>query len=1519
MKKNLLRFGLLLMVLLVSSVTKAGDFKDFKLDLTNGNLLTADEISQQSNFSFGITVADDGSITRVAADAAGTNAILSGNYQSKEHGWTNFKATMPVNGPVKISMGTCQWGGDVTVKDASGTTITTMNTNNGACFHNDKTNNIVSCLYKGTEATTLTVEGGKYTPYFAVEAVDPADLISDITFTYSLGDAAAEGIVPTAEKVEIGASYTIPTNKSLYLAGSTLTGWTDGSNIYKIGESITAPNENVTLTPVFTKNTKTLAARTAPVELLYYLGKLNGAPVINYQGQKGILVTQTIVDGETIDVKIDLDGTSGKINNSRNDKWAQVNSGSIFNVPSCKGAKIELEAYNAITTTTIDGQKDYTSGKTICQTMASTSENVAIVIGDGSYYSYVKITLPVVETAKSYTNEVASVVWPFNNATDYATNYTQTPDKAFSLINVNVGDMTVSTKASSVTLDSEGKGMVMTQVTPTTNTKAVEWSIKPNKGLTFTPTSVSAYTNRFGTDAKDCVTVTAKLADGTTVNLGTFTAQRDSKAQADDKYGQESNFTDHFDITLTADQQAKLTSTDCFTLNCTVGVATNKQVGFADVHINGLLNGTVQDVEQFTLETAAVPAEGGNISVYPSGNKFDKDTNIKVTATKNFGYQFENWTDAEGKVVSTENVYTFDLTENTSLKANFKKLNTYALNYKVEGGAKDYMVSLTPAPTVVDGKNMYEAGTEVTLNASSNEIITFNNWDNGETAAEIKVTMDGDKNLTASYAAKDYIVAWDFFKEGNNGRAADFAAEDNDAVQLVLRDADGNTYGWLDKSNAKGGYEGQDAGVNWTKTGELGKTYWQTKFNATAFTDIKVKSSMAYNYNAYKTYDFEYSLNGTDWTKLGSFNIPGAKNWTTNEFSLPADANNQAEVYVRWIADKTSAIDGTQSANDGIAISGIYITGTAKLFDDGTAPKLTQQVPAIDGTNASANGKIVLTFDEKVKLTDKAKATLTANAKSDLNTQELTGVVSGKTITFAYKSLSYATAYSFYLAPGSVADLTDNVINEAITFNFTTKEKPAVSKALYDFIVPTDGDFKAALAAAAKRADTSKRFRIFIKQGDYKIPADASKTKTGNDKKTYPDPTTYLTTPNVSIIGEGMENTSLTNTVPNVEADNGFGPANVLEGIGNGDVLDIEGNATNTYFQDIKFYSSMGDKKGRDIVLNDKSNKTICKNVNLWAFQDTYVSNSDRSRFYFEGGILRGNTDFLCGKGDVYYNNVDLLMCGTGYLAVPSNPTKYGYIFKDCTIKDGSANKGINGKYTLGRPWGKGTPIALFIDTKMEVIPSAAGWSEMSGGYPKRFAEYNSTTATGTTIDLSGRKQVYDAYDAKNGDVYTNRRNETAESPVLTAEEASFYTIANVMGAGDDWDPTAATEQASAPTNVKITDNELTWDNSNYALLWAVCKDGKVVDFTIEPTYTVDDASATWSVRAANEMGGLGEATVATTGTGIEEIANATDSAIKTSIYTVDGIQLGHLQKGINIIVKTFADGSKKTSKVIIK
>ena len=473
--------------------------------------------------------------------------------------------------------------------------------------------------------------------------------------------------------------------------------------------------------------------------------------------------------------------------------------------------------------------------------------------------SLIALFVMVVANAQTYQNEEASVSWPFNDA-NYATQYTKSPKNGFSLVSVNTGDLKYSLKTSQTTKDKDGNKMAMAGFSPVGTTKAVEWTVKPSKGLTFTPTSISTYVNRFGTDAENGVTVTAKLSDGTSVDLGNFTALRENKTTETDKFSKNENLTNHIVIQLTAEQQAQLTSAEGFTLSCTVGVGSAKQQGFADVHLNGLLNGTVQQVEQYTLSAAVSTVGAGTVKVSPAGTVFDAETSITVTATKNFGYKFVNWTDANNQVVSTDEAYTFSISTNTALKANFEQINTYALNYKVEGGAKDYMISASPVPTVVEGKNMYEEGTEVTLTASSNDILTFTNWNDGETGAERKINMNADQSFTAAYSSKDFIAGWDFYKAAKSGRAADFAAEDNDADQLILRDADGNAYGWLDKSNSAGGYEGKNAAVNWTtvSTKPLGETYWQTKVNATAFTDIKVKSSMLYNYNAYETYNVEY-------------------------------------------------------------------------------------------------------------------------------------------------------------------------------------------------------------------------------------------------------------------------------------------------------------------------------------------------------------------------------------------------------------------------------------------------------------------------------------------------------------------------------------------------------------------------------------------------------------------------------------------------------------------------------------
>jgi pectin methylesterase-like acyl-CoA thioesterase len=1015
----------------------------------------------------------------------------------------------------------------------------------------------------------------------------------------------------------------------------------------------------------------------------------------------------------------------------------------------------------------------------------------------------------------------------------------------------------------------------------------LEWTVKPTRGLTFTPTRVSANVRRFGTDG-GLFDVKVVNGEGQEVTLATGLIPARNKAAAEDNTSTNPNYRASFSL----DIPASLATTSSLKLMVYVyGMGNTKQFGINDVRIEGIVDGTTQDVETYAFAAKASPAEGGTVTVYPAGDSFEAGTQLTLTATKNFGYKFINWTDDQGRVVSEDSKTTYTVNSPATLTAHFEQLNTYALTCNITGGANSYMVQPDVAPTVVNGKNRYEEGTRVTLTASGNDILTFTNWSNGQTAPTLTVDMTQDHTVTANYTAVDFIAAWDFYTAGNSGRKADFFAADNDADQLVLRDADGNTVSWLDKSQASGGYEGRNAAVNWKNDKPLGTYYWQTKVNAAAFTNIRVKSGLAYNYNAYRRYSVDYSIDGTTWHRLGQIEMTGPKAWTDSTFTLPAEADNQPALYLRWMADKTSAVDGTASANDGNAISQIYITGSAKLIDDGTAPRLTATVPADGATNASANSKVVLTFDERVQLTDGATATL--------NGQALKGVAAGKTVTFEYKGLSYATAYTFVLPASSVSDLTGNSLTTPVTLAFTTMTKPAVARKLYDFIIPDDGGLREAVAAAAARADKSVRYRIFVKKGHYVVPVNEGATVTGSDGVNYSSVTTVLGSNNVSLIGEDMAETVVENDVPYANVNGQWGPASPIEGIGKCDLMQI--TASNTYIEDITLKNGTDDATGRNLAVQDKGDKTIYKNVMLGGYQDTWTSNNQNARYYFEDGIIRGRTDYICGKGDAYFNGVTFLNVATGgYIAVPSQPRKYGWIMANCTIKGETADN--DGNYTLGRPWGSGTPIALWINTTMISQPAAIGWNEMSGGWPARFAEYNSTTAKGTVIDLSSRKTLF-------ADTHTN-------NPVLTADEAATYTIATVMGGTDDWNPTALTEQASAPANVKLQGTTLSWDNNDYVLLWAVVKDGKVTAFTTEPTYTVTDTQAIWAVRAANEMGGLGEATQASVATGISETPKANGQVVSTRWYSADGRQLSAPQRGVNIKVTTYADGSVKTEKV---
>lgn len=1335
--------------------------------------------------------------------------------------------------------------------------------------------------------------------YIDAEIGEP--VLAAVNVSYSLeGLENVKGVL-TAEGGEYteGDKLTLPAkNYNLYKEGYTMTGWTDGENTYEMGAEITLPAEDVTLKPVFTENTVSLSDRTAAVTLNFDLEPATSTVNIA-EGQTGVVVTQATVKSETIDVAMKVDNTygegNGKLVNAGRESWCQANANTKMTVPSAKNATVEMKGHGNFSTTTVDGQTDYegTGTATITATVASSTETVDIILGsDCRYLSYVKVTLPAIEQqgdVVSFTNEAATITWAMGVAESEAT-AVAAPEDAFSLTGISHGSKLENTGKSDAKVTSYD-GVTYTNYQPTAAADGssgfeVIWNVKPAAGLTFTLTGVSAGNYRNGTDGGNVKYVIRKK-DGTETELGTIVPGRNAADKSNPNY-------------TFSKTGLNLSFDDEFALVAYIGgnLGNNKQIGFANVVLTGTVDGTIENVAKYTLTTATNIEEAGSVSVYPVSAEYEEGSEVKLTATENFGYDFVNWTDADNQVVSENAVFTYTMNANATLTANFKAVETYELALTIAGGANNYMVQLAPAPTVVEDKLMYEAGTAVTMTASSNSILTFTGWDGDVTGTllENTVTMNADKAVTANFSCKDYIVAWDFVKAGNNGRLADFASkEENASAALILRQEDGTTNSWLDKSLASqaAGYDGfapNGAAVNWKAFAD--KYYFQTKVNASEFVNIKVLSKMQYQASAYKKQLLQYSLDGTEWTTLGNCTFAAIKTAYDLNGELPETANHAESLYLRWIPDYTSEALG--SGNDGTAIGQIYILGDMAAVDDGQAPALVTSVPTNEATGISAAGNIVLTFSEKVKLTDGATATLGGKT--------LEGIVSNTTIMFPYKGLDYDQPYTFALAKECVEDLYGNMPTEDITIDFTTMVRPSVTKGAYDAVVSDGEELKAAISEANSRSDKTTRYRIFLKKGEYVLPLatttrDYSQdvwdgvTKDSNNKPvtekqkfTLPDATTYITAGNISFIGEDRDQTVITNGIEmtdNLTYRSAYTEVtSKYEGIGQSDVLQIKANGL--YFQDVTVKTAIGDKHGRDIAIHDYGTQNIYKNVNMHGYQDTWVSDKTDGKYYVEGGIIRGRTDFICGSGDMFINQTDIIMCENGgYVVAPRSNEKYGYVFKDCTLK-GSASD-VNGNYWLGRAWTADAE-TYFINTTMEAQPRGAAWKEWNNG-PTRFAEYNSKTAAGAAIDLSSRATII---------------NGSANNPVLTdAEAMEIGNMANTFG---EWQPQLDTEQAPVPTNVMLTDATLTWTDSNYALLWAIVKDGKVVDFTTEPTYTVTE-EGTYAVRAANEMGGLSEASEGVEFTAIADVINSIDKAkAGKTIYNLQGVRVKKAQKGLYII-----------------
>ena len=1010
------------------------------------------------------------------------------------------------------------------------------------------------------------------------------------------------------------------------------------------------------------------------------------------------------------------------------------------------------------------------------------------------------------------------------------------------------------------------------QVSSQDEDAAITFTLKPKKALTFTPTKLSFNASRVGTNGGKFDVVVVSGGQATTIATG-ITPQ----------LAKESPYVSYHEFDL-----SKVPATDdiLYVKIYVMNLATNKQYAFSDVVITGDVEGKLETVSAYTLDVRLGTEGAGKVSTNPVGNEFDEGTKIVVTATENFGYHFAAWVDENGNTVSTDNPYSFEISANTTLVATYTKNNVYALKLTRSEGVNDNLVQYSPTGNVVDGVHYYEEGTDVKLTAVNNRIMTFTGWEGDAQGTEQSciLRMDGEKSVTANFAAADYIVGWDlYYDQPSSNRAADYKADSENAGILTVRKADGTTSSWLTRGIGNGQENGKFAARIWKYLSE--EWYWEINFSSKGYENLVISSCLGDDYNTYSVNNVQYSVDGENFTTIGTFNPP-ARGWDgPKEFQLPAAANNQERVWIRWMPDRTSSLIGVTSDYDGTSIAEIFVLADATGAADQEAT-LVSSNPAEGQTGVSANGAIILTFDNKVKA-GKGVATLDG--------EEMAPIISGKTAVFKYGGLNYGTTYTFQMPEGVLVSRSGKAV-AAATITFTTMERQQPEARLYDAIVDANATGKvsaegiatyttvqAAIDAAPE--GRAKPWLIFVKNGRYKEHVDIPKAK-----------------PYLHFIGQERDKTVI------LDDRLSGGPNAVAVNTGATVVV----NADNIFFENITLENSYGYEQlagPQALALNTIGDRIALNGVALLSYQDTWITTSNQSnRHYIKNSLIEGAVDFIYNGGDVYLDGdtIQINRPSGGYIVAPNHTanTKWGYVFQNNVIRP---RKDINvTDVWLGRPW-HGTPKTVYINTQTFINIPAAGWYETMGGLPALWADYNTVDAKGNPVDLSQRRDTYYYTDSEGNKVYGKAKN------YLTAEEAAEYTLKNVCGGDDNWQPDLMCEACDAPT-VTSSGQKITWKAVPYAICYVVTRGDEVVAFTTDCEFDAE-ASADYKVQAVNEFGGLSKKGAVDVSTGIQALDGQTPSDNDQKIYTIDGRQHNQLQRGLNIV--RMADGT--THKIMVE
>lgn len=199
--------------------------------------------------------------------------------------------------------------------------------------------------------------------------------------------------------------------------------------------------------------------------------------------------------------------------------------------------------------------------------------------------------------------------------------------------------------------------------------------------------------------------------------------------------------------------------------------------------------------------------------------------------------------------------------------------------------------------------------------------------------------------------------------------------------------------------------------------------------------------------------------------------------------------------------------------------------------------------------------------------------------------------------------------------------------------------------------------------------------------------------------------------------------------------------------------------------ENLTFENSAGLTAGQAVAVWVAGDRSVFKNCRFLGFQDTLYTFGPGSRQFYLDCYIEGTVDFIFGAATAWFQNCTIYCKKGGYVTAASTPkgTAYGYVFKDCKITGDAPDE----SFYLGRPWRPYAKV-VYINCGLGAQIMPIGWDYWRNEANKSTAYYAEYKNTGAGFKPAER---------------------VSWSHQLSDDEAKQYTLKNVLGGQDNWNP----------------------------------------------------------------------------------------------------------------------------------